>query len=52
MMDPFNPNPGARPGSDRPEERYHMENGGGKATVWVSVAFLGGVGALILLASL
>jgi len=52
MMDPFNPHPGSRPGADRPEERYHVPQGSGKTTVWVSAALLGGIGALILLASL
>ena len=53
MMDPFNPRPGPMPGDERHERIRELErHGSGKAFVWVPVAIVGGVGALIVLASL
>lgn len=51
MMDPFNPRPG--PSDDLYREPRDLEpRGGGKAFVWIPVVIVGGVGALIVLASL
>ncbi len=53
MMDPFNPRPGPMHGEEHRERPYDMQpRGSGKAFVWVPVAIVGGVGALIVLASL
>ena len=53
MMDPFNPRPAQMPGDERHERIRELESrGSGKALVWVPVVIVGGVGALIVLASL
>lgn len=52
MMDPFNPRPGPLPGEDSHERDYRTDRGGGKTSIWVSAAFFGGIGLLVLIASL
>lgn len=52
MMDPFNPRPGSPPGEESHERDYRTDRGGGKTPIWVPAVFFGGVGLLILVASL
>jgi hypothetical protein len=57
-IDPFNPYPGPRhdplPGDERHERirRMQAQNDSGKAYVWVPAAIIGGVAAIVVLASL
>lgn len=53
MLDPFNPRPGPAPGEDL-EQRYAgtPPRGSGKSFLWVPAVIVGGIGVLVVVASL
>lgn len=56
MLDPFNPRPWSPPGQDQHEQQARRRGvepqDGGKSFLWVPVAILGGIGALVVVAAL
>ena len=53
MMDPFNPRPGPLPGEDPDARTADLgPRGSGKSFVWIPVAIVGGIGALVVIAAL
>lgn len=53
MLDPFNPRPGPMSGEDLHERRAGMEpRGSSKSFLWVPAVIVGGIGVLVVVASL
>jgi hypothetical protein len=53
MLDPFNPRPGPPPGEDFDQRHPDMPpRGSSKSFLWVPAVIVGGIGVLVVVASL